>query len=146
MHYQHSFRVHAPLERVNRFHHSSESLKAITPPFFFMSGIQALDQLSEGDEMAFTLWMGPLPVRWETRIENVNSAGFDDVQISGPFQSWSHAHRFKALENNTTEIIDQIEYRLKKHWFWGLIGSLMAFGLSILFGYRARRTKALLEG
>jgi ligand-binding SRPBCC domain-containing protein len=146
MHYQHSFRVNAPQEQVNKFHRTSESLVAITPPFLFMRGVQAPDHLSEGNEIAFNLWVGPLPVRWEVCIENVDSVGFDDIQISGPFQSWSHAHRFVAVDENTTEIIDRIEYRLKKHWFWSVIGALMALGLPILFWYRARRTKAILEG
>jgi ligand-binding SRPBCC domain-containing protein len=145
MKFQRSFEVLAPVEKVVSFHQSARSLKAITPPFFFMSGIQAPEYLSEADDMAFTLWMGPIPVRWEARIENVTEAGFDDVQRHGPFQTWIHAHRFEAKAAEQTLVHDEIEYRLRKHWFWGPIGLMMSLGLPLLFWYRSRKTKDLLE-
>jgi ligand-binding SRPBCC domain-containing protein len=146
MKYQHRFDVNATVEKVNSFHQSAKSLKSITPPFFFMSGIKAPARLSEGDEMAFTLWMGPLPVRWHARIENVDSYGFDDVQTNGPFESWTHRHRFERINDQVTRVVDNIEYTIRRHWFWGPIGVGMALGLPILFWYRAHRTKSIIEG
>ena len=145
MKFERSFDVSAPIEQVNAFHRSSSSLKAITPPFLFMSGIRAPDQLSDGDELAFTLWMGPLPVRWLARIENVSPRGFDDVQTGGPFQTWIHAHRFEVIDENHTRIADSIEYSLRRHWFWRVIGVMMARGLPLLFWYRARKTRSIIE-
>lgn len=145
MQFHRSFQVKAPIERVVSFHRSANSLKAITPPFLFMSAIQAPAELSEGDEMAFTLWMGPLPVRWEARVENFTPVGFDDIQTRGPYQRWMHEHRFEALAPNLTRIDDQIEYQLHRHGFWRIISFLMSLGLPVLFWYRALRTKALLE-
>jgi ligand-binding SRPBCC domain-containing protein len=145
MKYQHSFTVNAPLDQVSAFHRAASSLKAITPPFFFMSGLQAPAQLSDGDEMAFTLWMGPLPIRWEARIEKINPAGFDDIQTSGPFKTWIHTHQFEVIDPKHTRVIDDIEYSLRRHWFWGIIGGVMALGLPILFWYRARKTRTIIE-
>ena len=146
MRYQHNFKVAASIEDVNNFHRSSSSLKAITPPFFFMSNVIAPDQLADGNEMSFTLWLGPFPVRWRARIANFSPTGFDDIQLSGPFSTWKHAHRFEALDHNHTLVLDKVEYTIRRHWFWGLIGFLMALGLPILFFFRSRRTKAILEG
>ena len=67
-----------------------------------MSNIQAPDHLADGNEMAFTLWLGPLPVRWNARVENFSPTGFDDIQTGGPFETWKHAHRFEALAKNNT--------------------------------------------
>lgn len=145
MQFERRFTVSAPIEKVNTFHRSASSLKAITPPFLFMSGIRAADQLSDGDEIGFTLWMGPIPVRWTARIENLNSHGFDDVLIAGPFQNWDHSHRFEPIDENNTRVIDQIEYSFRRHWFWGPVGLLMALGLPVLFAYRAWRTQRILE-
>ncbi len=144
MKYQHSFTVSAPIEDVRAFHYSASSLKAITPPIFFMSGIQAPARLSEGDEIAFTLWNGPIPVRWRVRIARSGDWGFEDHQVRGPFERWVHRHYFERADEGQTRIRDEIEYQIKRHWFWGLIGSLMAIGLPLLFWYRARKTKSIL--
>ncbi|TFH33977.1 MAG: hypothetical protein E4G99_10430 [Anaerolineales bacterium] len=145
MTYQHTFQVQAPIERVLAFHQSSESLKAITPSVFRMHGLRAPLQLSEGDQMAFTLWIGPLPVQWEARLENFSEAGFDDVQLKGPFAVWKHTHRFQALDEGGTRITDRVEYRLRRHGVWGPVGFAMAMGLPLLFWFRAQKTKTLLE-
>lgn len=109
-----------------------------------MSRILAPDQLSDGDDLAFTLWLGPFPVRWEARVENFSPIGFDDIQVRGPFESWRHAHRFEALDENNTRVQDQVEYSLRRHLFWGGAGFLMALGLPILFWYRARKTRSII--
>jgi ligand-binding SRPBCC domain-containing protein len=144
--FQHRFKVAAPIKKVNAFHRSSSSLKAITPPFFFMSNVIAPDQLADGDVMSFTLWLGPFPVRWQARLENINPEGFVDIQFDGPFSSWKHTHRFEAWGTDHTLVMDDVEYSIRRHWFWGPIGLIMAIGLPILFWYRARRTREILEG
>ena len=95
--------------------------------------------------MAFTLWMGPLPVRWQVQVENFHRLGFDDVQLSGPFSSWAHSHRFEAIDDDHTRVVDKITYSIRRHWFWGLVGMAMALGLPLLFWYRGWRTRAALE-
>ena len=145
MRYQHTFKVAAPIQKVNAFHRSSRSLKVITPPVFFMSNVLAPEELADGNKMAFTIWLGPLPIRWIARVENFSPTGFDDIQTSGPFKSWKHAHRFEALDENNTQVVDNVEYSFQRHWFWGVIGLVMALGLPILFWYRGLRTRATLE-
>ena len=48
--------------------------------------------LCSGDELRFTLWLGPLPIRWHAAIESVSDSGFADRQIEGPFAHWVHRH------------------------------------------------------
>ena len=69
--YQHKFRVNAPLATVAKFHSQSDSMGAITPPPIIAQVHQAPDNLTEGDEMDFTLWLTFLPIRWLARIEDV---------------------------------------------------------------------------
>ena len=64
MNYQHRFKVKAPHDEVVRFHSLSSSMGAITPPPVIAQMHHAPDVLQEGDEMDFTLWLGPLPVHW----------------------------------------------------------------------------------
>ncbi|MBI1878651.1 MAG: hypothetical protein HYR94_10570 [Chloroflexi bacterium] len=145
MKYRHTFRVRAPLSVVADFHAQSASLGAITPPPVMTQLHQAPARLQEGDEMDFTLWLGPLPIRWVARIENAGLNGFDDRQLRGPFRRWVHHHHFKPVDEQTTEVIDEIQADLRQHPLWGVVSLGMWLNLPILFAYRAWKTKRLLE-
>lgn len=144
--YRHRFQVRAPLAEVAAFHSRSTSMAAITPPPVVVRMHQAPARLVDGERMEFTLWLGPLPVPWQAVIENVSPAGFDDRQLRGPFRRWLHRHRFSAVDERTTEVLDDIELELRPHPWWGLVGLGMWLTLPLLFAYRGWRTKRLLEG
>jgi ligand-binding SRPBCC domain-containing protein len=145
MKYRHQFRVRAPLPALAEFHAQSASMGAITPPPISVRVTRAPARLREGDEMAFTMWLGPVPLKWVAHIENVSGRGFSDRQISGPFQEWTHRHTFAALSEATTEVRDEVQARLRKHVIWGAVGLAMWLGLPLQFAYRARQTRCLLE-
>jgi len=145
MNYKHRFTVHAPLTRVADFHARSASMGAITPPPVVVRVHQAPPQLGEGDEMDFTLWLGPFPIRWAARIEDVSPTGFVDRQLRGPFRHWAHRHSYVAVDENTTTVMDEIEFSLKRHPWWGLIGLGMWLNLPLLFAYRSWKTRRLLK-
>lgn len=142
--FQHSFFVQSPIEIVRDFHTRAESMRLITPPPIIVQIHSSPEVLDSMDTMEFTLWMGPLPVRWSARIENVSEHGFIDRQLEGPFEKWVHTHQFEA-DGSGTRVHDIVSYRMKKHPFWGIVGSLMSAGLPLLFKYRAWRTKHLLS-
>jgi ligand-binding SRPBCC domain-containing protein len=101
--------------------------------------------MADGDAMAFTMWLGPIPVGWAARVEDVTGSGFADRQQSGPFESWSHRHIFIAEGESTTKVVDKIEAKLKRDPLWGPVGLAMWLGLPLLFAYRGWKTKKLLE-
>jgi ligand-binding SRPBCC domain-containing protein len=144
MRYTHRFTVPAPQHVVAAFHRRSDSLVAITPPSIPMRLVKAPTQLGAGDEIAFTLWLGPFPVRWRVRIEQMRSDSFTDRMIEGPFQTWHHCHTFRDLDDDTTEVLDEIEFSLKPHPLWGPMGLAMAIGFPLLFSHRARKTVQLI--
>ena len=144
MNFRHRFRVAAPLARVAEFHRRSSSMAAITPPPLIVRVNRAPATLGSGDEMAFTLWAGPLPLRWVARIEDVSPEGFIDRQVRGPFAAWQHRHRFERISDGETAVVDEVTAKLKRHPFWGLIGGLMWLGMPLLFAYRGWRTRRLL--
>ncbi|MDF1499333.1 MAG: SRPBCC family protein [Anaerolineales bacterium] len=146
MEHQSQFTVNAPVEAVRQFHQSANSLQEITPPLIPMTAVDAPDPLTEGAQIAFTLWFGPLPVRWTARIEDLDPNGFVDRQASGPFASWVHRHVFTALDRNKTRVDDHVTYKLKSNPFWWLVGGTMAIGLPLLFRYRAYKTRQILTG
>jgi ligand-binding SRPBCC domain-containing protein len=146
MKYQHSFQVRAPLSEVADFHSRSSSMAAITPPPAVVRVHQAPARLHEGDEMDFTLWLGPLPLHWLACIEDVSPTGFTDRQVRGPFKQWIHRHTFSPVDETTTTVVDGIELRLRLHPLWGVVGLGMWLSLPLLFAYRGWKTRRLLEG
>ena len=146
MRYVHRFQVNADLATVAEFHRQSSSMGAITPPPIIAVIQHAPTVLNEGDEMAFTLWMGPLPIRWLARIEQVSPTGFVDRQLAGPFAKWVHRHTFVPLAEGRTEILDEIQAELAPHWWHRLLGMSMWLGMPVLFAYRGWKTQRLLQG
>jgi len=145
MKFRRTFRVRAPRDTVADFYSRATSLSAITPPLIPMRLHRAPERMAEGDEMDFTMWLGPIPVRWVARVGDVSAGGFVDCQVRGPFASWSHHHRFVVLDESTTRVVDEIEARLRRHPLWALVGLGMWLGLPLLFAYRGWKTRRLLE-
>lgn len=110
--FDYKFTVNAPLTAVADFHHDTRILKKLSPPPIFVQ-IHRFEPLGEGSEAEFTLWFGPLPLRWLAIHSNVSRHGFTDTQARGPLEHWQHTHRFTAVSPHQTEVQEHIEYRHK---------------------------------
>ena len=143
--YRHRFQVNSPVERVAGFHSRSASMAAITPPPIIIRVQQAPPVLRDGDEMDFTMWLGLFPIHWLARIEAVSLNGFTDRQVSGPFAEWVHRHTFVEVNEQTTEVVDEITLQLRSHPLWWLVGVGMQIGLPALFAYRAWKTRRIMQ-
>ena len=137
------FEVHAPIEVVRTFHASTDAITPLTPPGSSVRVHEGGGPLEEGLVVRFTMWLGPLPVHWVARHEDVGPDGFVDVMVEGPLASWRHMHRFVATGDATTEVHDHIEYEHPP----GLAGvrTRILFArpaLQLLFAHRRRATRA----
>ena len=140
MRYQHSFTVNAPLSAVADFHKDTRALRDLTPPPMTVK-FNNVEPLAEGSVADFTLQFGPVSVRWiaiHSKVTEKN--GFVDTQQAGPFKSWRHNHKFRAIDEQTTEVIDEIEAE-----YGNAISRFMWLNLPVLFAYRARQTRKALE-
>jgi ligand-binding SRPBCC domain-containing protein len=95
--------------------------------------------------MDFTVWLGPIPIRWLAQIEEVSPTGFVDRQLQGPFAQWQHRHTFVPIDEQTTQVIDEINFSYKANPWWKIVGWGMITNLSFLFAYRGWKTRRLLE-
>ncbi|RIK43227.1 MAG: hypothetical protein DCC55_06360 [Chloroflexi bacterium] len=120
-------------------------MAAITPPPILVQVHRAPARLGEGDEMEFTLWLGPLPLRWLARIEQVTPVSFVDRLVRGPFACWLHHHTFIPKKDGTTHVVDMVKVQFSHNLFWKLIGVAMWSGMPLLFAYRSWRTRRLLK-
>lgn len=134
--FDYRFTVDAPVNVVSAFHFEPGILKTLTPPLMIMQ-VHRFDPLADGSIGEFTMWMGPIPVRWKAEHSNVSPTGFTDTQVAGPMKNWVHTHRFNAVDETTTEVHEHIEFEHHR----GLRGiwSRLLFphiGLIVLFTIR----------
>ena len=139
--FDYRFTVDAPLQAVSDFHFRPGVLQTLTPPLMVMQ-VHRFDPIAEGSVAEFTMWMGPVPVRWKAVHSNVSSTSFTDTQVCGPMKSWVHTHSFSALSPQQTEVHEHIEF--SHHAGWRGLWSRMLFpppALLILFKIRSRITR-----
>lgn len=104
------FLVQAAPDAVAAFHHDTRVLKRLTPPPVFVQ-IHYIEPLGEGSRSEFTLWFGPLPLRWLAVHTGVDPAsGFTDTQARGPMKRWIHRHHWQTDGRGHTVMEDRVEY------------------------------------
>lgn len=140
-----SFTVNAPLEAVAVFHADTSALKILNPQFIIVQ-LHRVDPMADGSISEFTLWMGPLPIRWRAIHSDVGPNGFTDSLDDGPMATWRHTHRFEAIDDHNTQIHEQIEYEYPSGWR-GLAPRILFghLGLTALFTYRKWVTRHALN-
>lgn len=141
-----TFTVRAPLAAVADFHRDTNALRLLTPPPMRVQ-MHRIEPLAEGSVSDFTLWLGPLPIRWTARHTEVSPmSGFTDTQIHGPMKRWVHSHRFFEAPGEGSRIVEHIDY---EHFRGksGVLSRLLftSFGLWMTFCYRRFATRRLLE-
>jgi len=145
MKYHHKFQIKSPLTQAAEFHSRAASMPAITPPPMVVKLHNVPAILKEGDEMDFTLKLGPISIYWLARIEGVSVNGFTDRQIKGPFKEWIHKHHFVEESDKITQVTDEVTLRLSSNPFWWMVGISMRIALPLLFAFRAWKTRVLLQ-
>lgn len=141
--FTYTFTVKAPLADVANFHSDTNALKTLSPG---PMQLHRVDPMADGSISEFTMWLGPIPVRWRAAHSSVSENGFTDTQESGPLAFWQHTHRFGAIDESQTRINEHIEYEYYKG-LRGLFSRLVfgKLGLMILFTYRQWATKRVLR-
>ncbi len=142
--FDYAFEVDAPVEAVAAFHHDTGVLRRLTPAYV---QLHRVDPLADGSISEFTVWFGPVPIRWRALHRDVDRNGFTDIQEAGPLDSWTHTHRFEATGADATRVTEHIEYEYRPGWN-GLMGRVF-FGLPalrVLFAYRAWQTRRSVNG
>ena len=143
--FEHTFTVGAPRDVVAEFHGDTNVLKRLTPPPLFVT-LHRVDRLEEDAVADFTMWFGPIPVRWRAVHHDVDEKGFTDVQIRGPLRNWRHTHRFIALDENSTRVDDRVIFKHHaglRGWVTRLLFNRVS--LKFLFAYRRTITRRALS-
>jgi uncharacterized protein len=60
--------------------------------------------------------------------------------LEGPFMKWKHTHKFKRINKNKTEIIDEVEFSLPYGVFGKIVAIYVTKLLRQLFKHRKDET------
>lgn len=131
------------------WHARPGALERLTPSWQSVSIVERRSgtdhpRIGNGAIARMMVGVGPLSIPWVAEhFDHDPPSGFSDRQVSGPFGSWGHRHRFHDLDNGWSELDDSIEYSPPA----GLAGSLLLGGklandLDRLFWFRHERTRA----
>ncbi|MFN0007883.1 MAG: TIGR01777 family oxidoreductase [Planctomycetota bacterium] len=138
-----SLELEADAETVFRWHCRAGAFERLVPPWEEVRLDGPAAPIEEGARQTVTFPLGPLRARWSSEITSVTpGTGFRDVQLSGPFASWEHAHSMRPAAGGRSSVLeDSVRYELPL----GRLGSFAAGRfvrrkLDRMFAYRHRVT------
>lgn len=129
------------LEEVFSFFSKAENLNSLTPPELSFSILSPLPiEMKTGQHIHYRIKLMGVPFFWKTEISVWDPPlRFVDRQLKGPYQTWIHEHRFRAVPEGT-EMTDTITY-LSKGWILApfLHGLFVDKKVKEIFAYREKR-------
>jgi ligand-binding SRPBCC domain-containing protein len=140
-------RVAASPATVFAFHESRGALQRLTPPWERVEVVEGGESIRPGSRVVVRTWLGPVPMRWiAEHTEYDPPHGFADRQVSGPFASWYHRHRFLPDGSGGTLLRDEVDYEPPL----GVLGRRLGGGfleskLQQLFDFRHETTRRIVE-
>ncbi|MDE1726795.1 MAG: hypothetical protein KGH89_05965 [Thaumarchaeota archaeon] len=140
----HTFVVDSNIDKVWKFYTNINHLKIITPKKMKITINTQNDILEEGAEA----WLQAKLVtnsKWHSKITYLRPYEYIDEMISGRFKTWKHIHKFNKINDNRTEIIDQIDFQLHYGFVGKFFENYVMNQLTEIFEYRKRATKVELE-
>jgi len=131
--------------QVYDWHASKGALPKLIPPWQKVTVVRH-DGIAEGSLAILRLHLGPLPIIWQARhTDVVPGQQFRDIQLAGPFKSWSHLHRLQPIGPATCVLTDEITCEVPGgRWANALARPFLLRTLRQLFAYRHAVTRAVL--
>jgi len=136
-----------PVEELFAYHARPGAFERLAPPWQKLDVVEQTGGMRDGGRVVFDARLGPLKKRWVAELSDYREgAQFVDTQVEGPFAHWRHTHRFVALDDSSSQLIDHVEYGLPAGGLTDWLGEGPAGKqLRRLFTFRHERTRLDLE-
>jgi len=97
--------------RVFEWHTRPGALERLLPPWEDVRILDRTGALAEGTRVRLRIRRAGVPLTWEVEHTRVDAPRlFRDEQVSGPFRSWTHAHRFRPGDEGGCVVEDEVEW------------------------------------
>ena len=98
-------------EKVFEWHMRPGALERLSPPWMQVRVIRREGEIHDGGRVVLGIRQGPAEVKWEARHTAFEEGRmFRDEQVSGPFGSWVHTHRFLDAVEGGCILEDEVEW------------------------------------
>lgn len=140
--FQYRSEVPVAVEELFVWHQRPGALARLIPPWESVELESGSESLAPGSRVILKLSVGGVPLRWVSEHTELEpNVYFQDKQLSGPFASWLHTHRFGAIDSNRSYLQDEVEYSLPG----GAVGDMLGGAhirqkLQRMFQYRHQTT------
>lgn len=140
-------RIAATPRQVFDFHESEGALQRLTPPWERVELESGGDSIKPGSRVVIRTKLGPFQLRWVAEhVDYDPPQYFSDRQVSGPFASWFHQHRFIDDGNGQTILRDEVEYTAPMGALGRMFGgAFLKEKLEKMFQYRHEVTRQIVE-
>lgn len=136
------------LHEVFEFFSNAQNLEILTPAWLkFKIMTPTPIAVALGTHIQYRLSWHGIPLRWTTEITRWNPPhDFKDVQLSGPYKLWRHAHFFEDRDGGTY-MKDIVDYALPLG-FLGQIAHAVQVRANVkaIFDYRYDRIQQIFGG
>jgi ligand-binding SRPBCC domain-containing protein len=134
-------------------HEDPQGLVVLTPPPVKVQVIDVERPLQAGSHLRFRVGLGPISVPVRVIYEEftpyqpgMQSCGFVDRMINGPFRMWRHQHRFEDRGDGSTACIDDLSFALPGRFLGDLLSWIFIWpGIAFMFISRRFKTRRLLD-
>lgn len=138
--------VEAPIENVYDFHMDSHNLDEILPPWLDITPVSVPMEMKTGAEISYKVKRYGITMPFVIRILRLSRPTlFSAEVIHSPLHNFSHAHYFKAIDENTTRITDVIYFPLPFRPLSLIFWPFIKRDMKRIFEYRHRIAKELLK-
>ena len=141
--FEHVHEVAAGADEVFAVFRAPSNLARLTPRLLRPRIIEAPATITAGERLRYRIGVLGIGVEWIAEIAEWDPPRrFTDVQVRGPYASWTHTHELVPTPAGT-RIRDRVDYRLRDGRLGRIVDRLVHRPfLAYLFGYRARRLEA----
>lgn len=135
--FQFKTQLNADASDVFEWHKRPGAFEALSPPWMDVKVLERSGGIRDGGKVALEVSCGPVKLRWKLEHRNyVEGKQFQDVQIAGPFDKWTHTHSFQDT-NGGCVLEDSIEFRMPWMTVPGLpVAQVFMSELQRMFNYR----------
>ena len=137
----HRFIINEDIEKVWEFYTDIRHLEIITPKKLNLKIINTTNQkIILGQETIISAKIIIIQSTWHSKITLFQQYEYIDEMLEGPLNKWKHRHKFKKINENKTEIIDEVEYSLPYGIFGKIVSIFFIKILRQLFEHRKDET------
>jgi ligand-binding SRPBCC domain-containing protein len=135
------FIINEDIEKVWDFYTDIRHLEIITPKKLNLKIINTSNQkIILGQEIIISAKIIIIQRTWHSKITFFQQYEYIDEMLEGPFTKWKHLHKFKRINKNKTEIIDEVEFSLPYGVFGKIVSLYVTKILRQLFKHRKDET------